>query len=341
MRLLVLFRKSFYFFLQIFILINSLYSKTFNDFFTKYKTITINENSIILSEITDIDLDNQSNIWLIDYDGNQVVKFDSEGNFLKLVASKGNGPGEVIYPHYIFITDSGNVFVASILNRISQFDKDGIFLNAFMPTDGHSVTSDLFVTNTGNILIGGPRDSDQTMIHSYDMKGNYIQSFCTYAQEMIQKNLRPFRSVHFYVDKSGYIYTVQPACSEITIYNNLYKKCNKFGEKSKYYKEPGYLKNEIKRDKKLYINFQKKMTYIRDVFRFKDTIFLFGQNLVDEGIYTYYIDIYNASSQKLIDSVLCDYLPIRLKNNIFIFIKEDIKEFDIKRKIVLCKYIKK
>jgi streptogramin lyase len=59
----------------------------------------------------------------------RIVKFSSDGKFIKSWGQRGSGPGEFDTPHAIAIDSRGRVFVADRgNNRIQIFDQDGKFL---------------------------------------------------------------------------------------------------------------------------------------------------------------------------------------------------------------------
>jgi sugar lactone lactonase YvrE len=60
---------------------------------------------------------------------NRVVKFSSDGTYIKEWGSTGYAPGEFRQPHAIAIDKRGRLFVADRFNnRIQIFDQDGIFI---------------------------------------------------------------------------------------------------------------------------------------------------------------------------------------------------------------------
>jgi streptogramin lyase len=60
----------------------------------------------------------------------RVVKFSSDGKFIKTWGKKGTGPGEFDTPHSIAMDSRGRIFVADRGNsRIQIFDQDGRFLD--------------------------------------------------------------------------------------------------------------------------------------------------------------------------------------------------------------------
>jgi sugar lactone lactonase YvrE len=59
----------------------------------------------------------------------RVVKFDSEGNFLKTLGGKGKGPGEFDLPHSLVFDAQGLLYIADRNNaRIQVFDADGTYI---------------------------------------------------------------------------------------------------------------------------------------------------------------------------------------------------------------------
>jgi DNA-binding beta-propeller fold protein YncE len=61
---------------------------------------------------------------------NRVVKFSSDGTFIKTWGRKGSGPGEFSEPHSIAIDSRGRLFVADRENnRIELFDQEGTYLD--------------------------------------------------------------------------------------------------------------------------------------------------------------------------------------------------------------------
>ena len=58
-----------------------------------------------------------------------VLKFDSDGNFIKSWGSKGKGPGEFDLPHSLVFDAKGLLYIADRNNgRIQVFDADGAYI---------------------------------------------------------------------------------------------------------------------------------------------------------------------------------------------------------------------
>ena len=59
----------------------------------------------------------------------RIMKFDKNGKFLKVLVSKGTGPGEVMEPHCLGLDSAGRLFVADRSNnRIQILTQDGKFI---------------------------------------------------------------------------------------------------------------------------------------------------------------------------------------------------------------------
>jgi hypothetical protein len=65
-----------------------------------------------LPDIRDFDVDSQGNIYFFhgrEFDRNVIHKFDKEGNFLKPLGKRGQGPGEIQLPHVMYVTETGEI----------------------------------------------------------------------------------------------------------------------------------------------------------------------------------------------------------------------------------------
>jgi len=96
--------------------------------------ITITDDSMagksFFSQISDIALDNQGNLYASDSKENNVKKFDPSGFFLGTIGRAGQGPGEFSYPTEIEFS-KGRLYVRELMNsRVSILDDKGTFLKS-------------------------------------------------------------------------------------------------------------------------------------------------------------------------------------------------------------------
>ena len=88
------------------------------------------EAEFLFNQPTDVAFAKNDAIYISDgYGNSRIVKFDSQGNFLKSWGKYGTGPGEFNLPHNVQVDGQGNVYVADRENkRIQIFDSEGNFL---------------------------------------------------------------------------------------------------------------------------------------------------------------------------------------------------------------------
>lgn len=102
----------------------------------------------------------------------RIVKFSSEGKFIKSWGQRGSGPGEFDTPHAIALDSRGRVFVADRgNNRIQIFDQDGKFLEEWRQ---FSRPSGLFI-DKNDVLYVADSESN-TKRHPGGKRGIYVGS---------------------------------------------------------------------------------------------------------------------------------------------------------------------
>ncbi len=78
---------------------------------------------------TDLALDSQDNLYVVDGLNNRIQVFDSTGNFLAMWGSEGTGPSEFnfidIENHFadggVAVDEEGNIYVSDETNRNQKF----------------------------------------------------------------------------------------------------------------------------------------------------------------------------------------------------------------------------
>ena len=72
--------------------------------------------------VTDLTVDSNGNIYVLDYDLDRLDILDSAGNLVSSLGSSGNGPGEFDRPGGVAVSPDGWIYIADTANnRIQVF----------------------------------------------------------------------------------------------------------------------------------------------------------------------------------------------------------------------------
>ena len=89
---------------------------------------------------TNLDVDEEGNIWVSDTGGYCVKKYDSEGKFIGIYGAPGNGMGQFTRNKGIAVDREGRIYVADAASAVIQaFDKNGNLLLYFGEPGGSRV----------------------------------------------------------------------------------------------------------------------------------------------------------------------------------------------------------
>ena len=318
----------------------------FSKLFKLEKKVTLHEtDQIVLSNVTELDVDSNGDIWIVDDMGNKMYKFSQSNGIGKIIAVLGRGPNDVYMPESLYITDDGRVYVANLLRRVTVFDINGKSLDAFVPTDGHQPTTGVEVNSKNIIILAGPktRYDEKTnkrtgeMIHLYTPEGKYTKSFYKRSPKLEDMNLSIYRSAYIALDKNDNIYAAQPVEYQVSVFDENGNFKRTIGHKNKYYKDPRYLPDKIRRDDKKLREFLKTFTYTRDALIFNGKLFVIRRNFVDlkNQEFQYFIDIYDCESGKLVIGGIETGMRLhRIKNEKFYFIRTVLLKEEDEKKIL-------
>jgi hypothetical protein len=85
-----------------------------------------------LADIRDFDVDSEGSIYFFhgrEFDRNVIHKFDEQGNFLKPLGKRGQGPGEIQFPVVMYITDKGEIPIQDgNTQKLYIFDTEGALI---------------------------------------------------------------------------------------------------------------------------------------------------------------------------------------------------------------------
>jgi len=109
-----------------------------------------------VTDIEDFDVDSQGNIYFFqkrESDENLVYKFDKNANFVTTFGKRGQGPGEIEYPLYHYITPKGEIPIQD-RNRLMLhiFDRNGTLIKENRLDSESASNLTLFPLENGNYL---------------------------------------------------------------------------------------------------------------------------------------------------------------------------------------------
>ena len=80
--------------------------------------------------VGDIQVDEGGNIYVLDSRNHRLQVFDKNGNYLRTIGKKGQGPGEFNVPTHLQLDDeTGNIFVTDRSRTIVIFEKEGKYID--------------------------------------------------------------------------------------------------------------------------------------------------------------------------------------------------------------------
>jgi len=86
----------------------------------------------VFSRVRDVEVDETGRIYALDSKEANVKVFDWDGNYIRTIGRKGQGPGEFQSPNDIYIDDKDKIYISDVENdRLSVFNEHGDFIDSF------------------------------------------------------------------------------------------------------------------------------------------------------------------------------------------------------------------
>lgn len=175
------------------------------------------DENVLFYMPSDVAIDKEGNVYVLDSGNHRIQKFDPDGNFLATFGRRGQGPGEFQYPQSLDLDPDGNLYVSDSGNQKIQILKpDGSLAEEIKMTEE---APGIVKLRNGQMIMGqgssiysfgmGRMDQDQELpklIKVLNKKAEVLKEFCE------QKNYKDFlvnrlgNRYQFAVDKTGNIY---------------------------------------------------------------------------------------------------------------------------------------
>lgn len=180
----------------------------------------------LLYRPTDIDIDADGRIFVIDGGNKNIVVFSAEGDLLRTMSREGEGPGEIQMARGIAVTD-GMTFAIGNRARLSAWDGGGELIQDVRLARNETYL-DLAAFDDGTLVASyvetpsGPDDVDghhvDQVIAGYSGDGTLLREYITTPRRFRTRStpLVGVATSIFEVDRSGRIYVSDAASYEIT-----------------------------------------------------------------------------------------------------------------------------
>lgn len=329
--------KRIFIFAIILSLSRSSYSELhkFNDIFQIEKEIYLQTKSLEIVSLWKIRINFYNNPILLDLKGSQVVLFGQEGNFLKRIGRKGQGPGEFILPISLEVDKNGNIFISdNPTRRINIYDKNGVFKSSFINSGSHMTPETIKIGSRNDIFFGAYKEDFNNpgkgyWINKYNSEGKYIKSFIRRNTEQQQWMLGLDPSFCFDIDKEDIIYSAQVNDYNISVYDAEGSLIKSLAKAPYYFKKPDPdIKVEISKITtqseaiKILDKLSKSWTRICDIVVVKNTylLLILETNNLIEGINSkYIIDIWDKKGNLIRGGIQTDYKYLCMDYNDYLY----------------------
>jgi hypothetical protein len=140
------------------------------------------DDNYVFYGVSNIDVDDQGNIYVLEGGNCRLQKFDLTGQYLQTIGKKGQGPGEFEGPSQIFLDKENNIYVSERRNRkIHMFNSKSEFVKSILLSD---TTTDFSVAPDENIFgVASIRTEEEIKrcVVKMDPKGEIIKNIAQFA----------------------------------------------------------------------------------------------------------------------------------------------------------------
>lgn len=195
------------------------------------------------NEPTDIAIDSENNIYVVELRNKRIQKFTAQGEFIIKWGKYGNSNGEFEYPMGIAVDSNDNIYVADTCNhRIQKFTKEGKFITKWgsygTKTGEFDHPTDIAVDSKNNIYVV---EWFNHRIQKFTSSGEFIAKWGSCGTQAGQF-LFPFgRTIDITIDSNDNIYvsdTGNHRVQKFTISGEFITKGDSYGGENGQFKYP-------------------------------------------------------------------------------------------------------
>jgi len=194
----------------------------------------------MLSWPYDIEIDEEENIYVLDWEDDRVQVYDKDGRYVRTLARKGRGPGEFETPAQIKISSDGKlILLGSRHRRLQILNLNGTYLSWFrlegycnkLKIDGMNHVYYQTISYEAEDVLGAVQIIEQTMtiyrqdingqnrIHLGDFRGNKMMYRKESATSTFSGSSPHSYTTAWTVDKNGRLYAGYSEEYQISVFS--------------------------------------------------------------------------------------------------------------------------
>ena len=284
-------------------------AKSFGDIFVLEDSLQLEANpQSLITFLGVVAVDSKGRITVSDMRRDQILMFSDRGQFLKQIATKGSGPGEVLRPYGLAFARDGNMVAADIgNNRINIYDEKRNFKRSFLSE--YPSPMRVMIDSRGNIFVQVPSMPGGKPIQKYDQNGKLVEEF-GYVPEIGRKIGMNISGGSFTKYNNRYIYYVHPTEYAIQQFNLNGQRIRIIKHQSRLYRplQVALTSSDPQSRAKWRQSWDIVHTVIVTNDGFLLVVYQFTQDSLDNV--TNVVDLYDTEGNFIVGDVRTSYLPV-------------------------------